>query len=98
MQKAAPEAFDLAKEITAPVMQKLYGLDSPPTLSTGTKLLLARRLVERGVRFILVPSMNVPWLGGGSGDWDTHTPSAVRGGIPNLALLATNRLPDSSPI
>jgi hypothetical protein len=92
MQTAAPEAFDLAQEITSPAIQKLYGLDAPPTLSTGAKLLLARRLVERGVRFILVPSMNVPWIGGGSGDWDTHTPSAVRGGIPNLALACDQPL------
>jgi hypothetical protein len=92
MQTAAPEAFDLASEFTRPAIRKLYGLDAPSTLSTGAKLLLARRLVERGVRFILAPSMNVPWIGGGSGDWDTHTPSAVRGGIPNLALACDQPL------
>ena len=85
MQTAAPEAFDVAQETANPAMRKLYGLDPLPTRSTGTKLLLARRLVERGVRFVLVPSMKVPSLEGGSGDWDTHTPTQVRGVIPNLA-------------
>ena len=85
MQTAAPEAFDVASETANPKTRKLYGLDPLPTRSTGTKLLLARRLVERGVRFVLVPSMKVPSLEGGSGDWDTHTPTQVRGVIPNLA-------------
>jgi hypothetical protein len=85
MQTAAPEAFDLAKESAQPALRNLYGLDAQETRSTGTKLLLARRLVERGVRFILIPSMTVPSREGGSGDWDTHTPAAVRGMIPNLA-------------
>ena len=85
MQTAAPEAFDIVKETANPTMRKLYGLDPMPTRSTGTKLLLARRLVERGVRFVLVPSMKIPSLEGGSGDWDTHTPTQVRGVIPNLA-------------
>lgn len=85
MQTAAPEAFDIAGETENPAIRRLYGLDPLPTRSTGTKLLLARRLVERGVRFVLVPSMKVPSLEGGSGDWDTHTPTQVRGVIPNLA-------------
>ncbi len=85
MQTAAPEAFDIAKETADPVIRKLYGLDPQPTRSSGTKLLLARRLVERGVRFVVVPSMSVPNLEGGVGDWDTHTPTQVRGLIPNLA-------------
>lgn len=85
MQTAAPEAFDLEKEVSDQAMRKRYGLDPQPTRSTGTKLLLARRLVERGVRFVLVPSMRVPSLEGGVADWDTHTPSSVRGGIPPLA-------------
>jgi hypothetical protein len=85
MQTAAPEAFDISQEAASPAIRNLYGLDPQPTRSTGTKLLLARRLVERGVRFILVPSMSVPNLEGSSGDWDTHTPTQVRGLIPNLA-------------
>lgn len=92
MQTAAPEAFDVAKEAAHPAIRKLYGLDALPTRSTSTKLLLARRLVERGVRFIVVPSMSVPNLEGGSGDWDTHTPTQVRGVIPNLALACDQPL------
>ena len=83
MQTAAPEAFDFATDAANPAIRKLYGLDPQETRSTGTKLLLARRLVERGVRFILVPSVGVP---GGRGDWDTHTPTQVRGALPKLAL------------
>ena len=85
MQTAAPEAFDVENEIANPALRKLYGLDPLPTRSTEAKLLLARRLVERGVRFVLGPSMKVPSLEGGTGDWDTHTPTQVRGVIPNLA-------------
>ena len=85
MQSAAPEAFDLSKELAQKSIRKRYGIDPQPTRSTGTKLLLARRLVERGVRFVLVPSMKVPSLEGGAVDWDTHTATNVRGGIPSLA-------------
>lgn len=92
MQTAAPDAFDVAAESANPAIRKLYGLDPLPTRSTGTKLLLARRLVERGVRFVLVPSMSVPNREGGNGDWDTHTPTQVRGVIPNLALACDQPL------
>jgi hypothetical protein len=85
MQSAAPEAFDLSVELSKTAIRKRYGIDPQPTRSTGTKLLLARRLVERGVRFVLVPSMKVPSLEGGAVNWDTHTATNVRGGIPNLA-------------
>ena len=63
MQTAAPEAVDLAKESEA--TKKLYGLDNPVTAKYGTMCLLARRLVERDVRFIQLYS------GSGSG-WDAH--------------------------
>ena len=48
MQSAAPEAVDLTKESEA----TLYGIDRNPTREFGTRCLLARRLVERGVRFV----------------------------------------------
>ena len=64
MQKAAPEAVDLSKESEA--TKKLYGLDQEETAKFGANCLLARRLVERGVRFIELYS------GSGSG-WDAHT-------------------------
>jgi hypothetical protein len=64
MQSAAPEAVDLAKESEA--TKKLYGMDEAETSSYGTLCLLARRLVERGVRFVEIYS--------GSGSrWDAHS-------------------------
>jgi len=63
MQSAAPAAVDLSKESEA--TKKLYGLDNPVTAKYGTMCLLARRLVERQVRFIQLYS------GSGSG-WDAH--------------------------
>jgi hypothetical protein len=66
MQAQAPEAVDLSRE-TAEV-RALYGLDDPKTADYGTRCLLARRLVERGVRFVQVYS------GGGpvATQWDAH--------------------------
>jgi hypothetical protein len=63
MQAAGPEAVDLSKETEA--TKKLYGMDEEATSRFGTNCLLARRLVERGVRFIELYS------GSGSG-WDAH--------------------------
>lgn len=63
MQSAAPEAIDLSKESEA--TRKLYGMDNPVTQKYGTMCLMARRLVERKVRFIQLYS------GSGSG-WDAH--------------------------
>ncbi len=66
MQSSAPEAVDLAKESAA--TRKLYGIDQKRTSEFGTRCLLARRLVERGVRFVQLYS------GGGpvSVQWDAH--------------------------
>ncbi len=52
MQREAPEAFDVASESRA--TQQLYGLDDPTTAIFGTQCLMARRLSERGVRFVQV--------------------------------------------
>jgi hypothetical protein len=67
MQSHAPEAVDIAKESDA--TKKLYGLDQKHTSEFGTRCLLARRLVERGVRFVQIYS------GGGpvSVQWDAHS-------------------------
>jgi hypothetical protein len=54
MQAAAPEAVDISKESDA--TKELYGLNDEATASYGNTLLRARRLVERGVRFIQVVS------------------------------------------
>ncbi|MDA1056159.1 MAG: DUF1501 domain-containing protein [Planctomycetota bacterium] len=50
MQREAPEAFDLSRESEA--THKLYGTDQPISELFGRQCLLARRLVERGVRFV----------------------------------------------
>jgi hypothetical protein len=66
MQQHAPEAVDLAQETDE--TRTLYGLDHERTADFGRKCLLARRLVERGVRFVQVYS------GGNHNDanWDAH--------------------------
>ncbi|HTE19539.1 MAG TPA: DUF1501 domain-containing protein [Armatimonadota bacterium] len=66
MQGHAPEAVDLSREPEE--TKQLYGLDNPITEKFGRRCLLARRLVERGVRFVQVYS------GGGHNDenWDAH--------------------------
>lgn len=70
MQSTAPEAVDLSKESEA--TRKLYGLDDDATRDYGTSLLRARRLVERGVRFVHVVTgpHNNPELD--RKDWDAH--------------------------
>ena len=63
MQSAASEAVDLSKESDA--TKAMYGMDNPASAVFGTNCLMARKLVERGVRFIELYS------GAGSG-WDAH--------------------------
>lgn len=63
MQSAAPEAVDLSQETAA--TKKIYGLDEEPTRKYGSMCLIARRLVERGVRFVQL------YAGSNSG-WDAH--------------------------
>ncbi|MFO0952296.1 MAG: DUF1501 domain-containing protein [Isosphaeraceae bacterium] len=66
MQSAAPEAVDLSTEPES--VREMYGLNDPRTNEFGTRCLLARRLVERGVRFVQLYS------GGGpvAMQWDAH--------------------------
>ncbi len=64
MQSSAPDAVDLSRETAE--TQRLYGLDRPETASNGRNCLLARRLVERGVRFVQL------YMGSGS-KWDAHS-------------------------
>ena len=61
MQKEATEVVDLSRETQA--MHELYGIDNPVSRSYGSKCLMARRLVESGVRFVQVYS---------DGEWDAH--------------------------
>jgi hypothetical protein len=67
MQTAVPEALDLSREDQA--TRKLYGLDQPETAEYGTRCLVARRLVERGVRFVQLFMAGQPW--------DTHSNNAA---------------------
>ena len=65
MQAAAPEAIDITGETE--ITKRMYGLDDSHSQSFGYRCLLARRLAERGVRFIQVQ------CGKGDGlDWDQH--------------------------
>jgi hypothetical protein len=86
MQKAVPEVLDLNKETAE--TQKLYGIDNPTTAVYGRRLLAARRLAERGVRFTLVYLSDY-------GEWDSHNDlknlharSAARVDKPLAGLIA----------
>jgi hypothetical protein len=59
MQVAAKEALDISKESDA--TRKLYGVDVEQTRDYGTRCLIARRLVERGVRFVQVLNVGQSW-------------------------------------
>jgi len=59
MQVAAKEALDISKESDA--TKKLYGIDAEETRDYGTRCLIARRLVERGVRFVQVLNVGQSW-------------------------------------
>ena len=64
MQMSAPEVLNLAEE--TPQTQSLYGIDHPTTAIYGRRLLAARRLAERGVRFTQVYLSDF-------GEWDSHS-------------------------
>src|SRR5205085_8673498 len=72
MQVAAKEALDVSSE--PEYIRRLYGLDQDPTREYGTRCLIARRLVERGVRFVQL------FLGGQP--WDNH--SDIRKALPQI--------------
>ena len=72
MQSAAKEALDISTESEA--IRKLYGIDEPDTTEYGTRCLIARRLVERGVRFVQL------FMGGQP--WDNHT--NIRETLPGI--------------
>jgi hypothetical protein len=77
MQTKAPELVDLTGESEA--TKKLYGLDDESTEPFGRQCLLARRMVERGVRFVQVYS-------GDTNGWDGH--SDLEGNHSKLALAS----------
>lgn len=72
MQTSAREALDLSQETKA--TQDMYGLDNPKTREYGTRCLIARRLVERGVRFVQLFLAGQPW--------DNH--SNITTGLPAI--------------
>jgi uncharacterized protein (DUF1501 family) len=61
MQTAGPELLDFSKE--TPATLEMYGVDREPTKPFATNCLLARRMVERGVRFVMLMHAS----------WDDHT-------------------------
>src|SRR5215471_13903559 len=61
MQMAAPELLDFSKE--SPATLEMYGVNGDATKQFGTNCLLARRMVERGVRFVMLTHAS----------WDDHT-------------------------
>ena len=65
MQNSIPRIVDFSDETEETL--SLYGIDRPPTQEYGRQLLAARRLVERGVRFV-----QIQHGGGGAGAWDAH--------------------------
>jgi hypothetical protein len=67
MQLSATDALDINQESAQ--TKQLYGLDRPTTQSYGVRCLMARRLVERGVRFVQVFLAGQPW--------DTHNNNAA---------------------
>ncbi|MEZ6071593.1 MAG: DUF1501 domain-containing protein [Pirellulales bacterium] len=72
MQTAARDVLDLSQETEA--THKMYGLDDDATRDYGTRCLIARRLVERGVRFVQL------FLGGQP--WDNH--SSIKSSLPGI--------------
>lgn len=66
MQMAVPELMDFSKETED--TRKLYGMDNPASAEYGRRCLLARRLVENGVRFVQIYMKGQPW--------DTHSNNA----------------------
>jgi hypothetical protein len=82
LQLSAPEVLDLSGETE--VIRELYGLNAEATRDFGTRCLLARRLIERGVRFVQV------WSGADNGfprrNWDNHEDLARDHGEMGLSM------------
>jgi hypothetical protein len=75
MQTTVPAVLDISGETEE--TRKLYGLDNPKTAEYGKRCLLARRLVEQGVRFVQIFLSGQPW--------DTHNKNAE--GLRNLTAM-----------
>jgi hypothetical protein len=77
MQQSAPRVLDISQETAS--IQKLYGLDDESTSSFGNNCLIARRMLEQGVRFVQV------WSGmdGATDNWDNH--KSIPQELPKIA-------------
>jgi hypothetical protein len=75
MQTAVPAVLDLSAETEE--TRRLYGLDNPKTAEYGRRCLLARRLIEQGVRFVQIFLAGQPW--------DTHSKNAEQ--LRNLTAM-----------
>ena len=75
MQTSARSALDISGETEA--TRRLYGIDNPATAEYGTRCLIARRLIERGVRFVQVCTRNQ--------FWDHH--GSIRTALPNACRM-----------
>jgi len=77
MQQSAPQVLNISQETTS--IQKMYGLDEEDTKLFGNNCLIARRMLEQGVRFVQV------WSGmdGSANNWDNH--SSIPKQLPQIA-------------
>lgn len=80
LQLSAPDLIEINQETQA--TRELYGIDKEPTADFGRRCLMARRMVERGVRFVQVWSGH----GGGAQNWDNH------GDIPSELPYIANQM------
>ena len=91
MQLAAGETLDLSRETAA--TQKLYGLDNPETAGYGLRCLMARRLVESGVRFVQIFPPVKPQFQ----PWDSHTNVKTENEAICAQDRSAQRRPDQGP-
>ena len=83
MQLAAANVLDVSRETAE--TQRLYGLDNPTTAGYGTRCLMARRLVESGVRYIqLFPPLKPSFQ-----PWDSH--GSLKSGIQTISSMVDKR-------
>ena len=85
MQTHAPEVVDISKETTA--TKSLYGLDHKTTSEFGLRCLLARRMVERGVRFVELYCGDTNGWDGHSDMEGNHTKLCAQSDLPVAGLL-----------
>jgi hypothetical protein len=85
MQSHAPEVVDISKETEA--TKKLYGIDNKVTAEFGTRCLLARRLVESGVRFVQLYCGDTNGWDGHSDVEGNHTRLCAQSDLPVAGLL-----------